>query len=216
MVSPVTNCSPIIRIATSTALRMMPRPLRANKPVKVPDKLFCFGVSISLPVNMRPHAAALTNIKLLWPTCSFQLPWLILSLINRSRVAISGIRSNASAKHISAMPSWEDSANSCKRPCTIPALPLPLLRSRKVWAKSNASSWMRWFISSEILLWSNKFWTQSVSARRQAVLISTSSSLFSLNSVIYSNWVWASLKCVLLSIIFMPTSCAYNNVLRDL
>ena len=65
MVSPVTNCSPIIRIATSTALRMTPRPLRAMIEVNKPDKLPCFGVSISLPVSIKPQAAALTNIKLL-------------------------------------------------------------------------------------------------------------------------------------------------------
>ena len=105
-----------MRIATSTALRIMPRPLRAKIPVSRLDRLFCCGVSINLPVSIKPQAAAFTNIKLLWPTWSFQLPWLILSLIKRSRVALSGIRSSASAKHINAMPSCEESENSCKRP----------------------------------------------------------------------------------------------------
>ncbi|MNC42623.1 hypothetical protein D3C75_914420 [compost metagenome] len=67
MVSPVTNCSPIIRIAASTALRMMPLPVRAKSEVRIPERLVCLGVSISLPVSMSPHAAALTNMRLLWP-----------------------------------------------------------------------------------------------------------------------------------------------------
>ena len=65
MVSPVTNCSPIMRMAASTALRIIPLPLRARSEVSKPDKLFCLGVSINLPVSIKPHAAAFTNMRLL-------------------------------------------------------------------------------------------------------------------------------------------------------
>ena len=47
----------------------------------------------------------------------------ILSRISASRVAASGMRSSASARHISATPSCDDSENSCIRPWTRPSRP---------------------------------------------------------------------------------------------
>lgn len=49
-----------------------------------------------LPVNSSP-VAALTNSDGLRPICDCQLPLLILSRIRASRVALSGMRSSASA-----------------------------------------------------------------------------------------------------------------------
>ena len=59
----------------------------------------------------------------LLPRCGAQSPCEILSRISASRVSASGIRSSASARHISATPSCEDSAYSCSRPWTMPARP---------------------------------------------------------------------------------------------
>ncbi len=69
-------------------------------------------MSTSLPVTSSPHAAAFTNSDGLRPTCARQSPWPILSRMRRSRVAASGMRSSASARHMSAMPSRESSENS--------------------------------------------------------------------------------------------------------
>ncbi len=66
--------------------------------------------------KQQPQVAALTNKDGLRPMCDCQLPLLILSRINASRVALSGIRNNASARHISATPSCDDSENSCNNP----------------------------------------------------------------------------------------------------
>ena len=56
-----------------------------------------------------------------------------------SRVATSGTRSTASAKHISATPSSELSENSCSSPCTKPARVLPSPRARMPPANRSAS-----------------------------------------------------------------------------
>jgi hypothetical protein len=55
------------------------------------------------------------------PTCVDQSPLLILSRIRRSRVAASGMRSSASARHMSAMPSRLSSENSSISASTPPA-----------------------------------------------------------------------------------------------
>ncbi|CSP79886.1 Uncharacterised protein [Shigella sonnei] len=124
MVSPVTNCSPIRRIAISTPLRISGSPLLPIMRFSERERLASLWVETSLPVNSSPQVAALTNSDGLRPMCDCQLPLLILSRINASRVALSGIRNNASARHISATPSCDDSENSCNNPWTIPARPL--------------------------------------------------------------------------------------------
>jgi hypothetical protein len=55
------------------------------------------------------------------PTCVDQSPLLILSRMSRSRVAASGTRSSASARHISATPSRLSSENSSINASTPPA-----------------------------------------------------------------------------------------------
>ena len=64
---------------------------------------------------------ALTNSDGDAPTCVDQSPLLILSRISRSRVAESGMRSSASARHMSAMPSRLSSENSSINASTPPA-----------------------------------------------------------------------------------------------
>ncbi|MNE10323.1 hypothetical protein D3C80_1030310 [compost metagenome] len=139
MVSPVTNCSPIRRMAMSTPLRIIGSPLlpmmRLSEEVR-PDSLW---VETSLPVSSRPQVAALTNSDGLLPRCGCQLPVLILSRIRASRVPLSGMRSSASARHISATPSWDDRENSCSRPWTMPARPPALFWLRSFSAMPAAS-----------------------------------------------------------------------------
>jgi len=95
--------------------------------VSADERFFSLFVPVSLPVSTSPQAAALTNMDCERPTCDFQSPWLILSRISASRVALSGMRSKASARHISATPSWLERENSC----TSAATPLPTGASRR-------------------------------------------------------------------------------------
>ena len=89
--------------------------------VRAAERVFSLDVLVSLPVSTRPQAAALTNSEGERPTCARQSPRLILSRISASRVALSGMRSSASARHISATPSWLESENSCTSAATPPA-----------------------------------------------------------------------------------------------
>ena len=140
MSSPVTNCSPIIRIARSTPLRISGSPpMPTSLPIadERPDSL-C--VATSFPVMSKPHVAAFTNSEGLLPRCDCHWPCAILSRISLSRVSVSGMRSSASARHMSATPSCEDNAYSCSRFCTIPARPDKALRSRKTRVRRCASA----------------------------------------------------------------------------
>lgn len=60
MVSPVTNCSPIRRIAVHMPLRISGSPLLLIMRSSERDRLASLWVDTSLPVNSKP-AAALTN-----------------------------------------------------------------------------------------------------------------------------------------------------------
>ncbi len=96
----------------STPLRISGSPRLPMMRVSAFDSPASLCVATSLPVSSRPQVAALTNNDGLWPRCDCQLPLLILSRISASRVALSGMRSSASARHISATPSWLDRENS--------------------------------------------------------------------------------------------------------
>ena len=125
MVRPVTNCSPIIRMATSTPARMIGSPERGDRAASARAERLCsLSVATSLPVSTRPQVAALTNSDGLCPTWARQSPAPSLSRISASRVAASGMRSSASARHISATPSWLESEYSWMSPST------PLERER--------------------------------------------------------------------------------------
>ena len=118
---PSTNCWPRRRIARSTPLRISGSPPLRNSDASACSSVPSLRESTSLPVTSSPHAAALTNSDGLRPTCARQSPWPILSRIRRSRVAASGMRSSASARHMSAMPSRESSENSSISASTPPA-----------------------------------------------------------------------------------------------
>ncbi len=124
IVWPVTNCSPIIRIAMSTPRRITGSPPRAISRVRAAESPASLLVATSLPVTTSPHVAALTNSDGDWPRWACQSPVPILSRISASRVGMSGMRSSASARHISATPSWLDSAYSRISPSTVPRVPL--------------------------------------------------------------------------------------------
>ena len=74
----------------------------------------------SPPVSIRPQTEALTSRFSDFPACRFQSPAFIFSAISRSWVAASGMRSSASARHISATPSWLDRPNSCMKASSVP------------------------------------------------------------------------------------------------
>ncbi len=86
MVSPVTNCSPIRRMAMSTPLRIIGSPLLPMMRLRDDVRPASLWVDTSLPVSSRPQVAALTNSDGLLPRCGCQLPVLILSRIRASRV----------------------------------------------------------------------------------------------------------------------------------
>ena len=116
-----------MRIAMSTPRRMTGSPQRAMSRVRAAERLRSLTVAVSLPVTTRPQLAALTKSDRPPPTCDFQSPVEILSRISASRVAVSGILSNASARHISATPSWLESEYSC----TSPSTPEPVCFARR-------------------------------------------------------------------------------------
>ncbi|SAI07293.1 Uncharacterised protein [Bordetella trematum] len=173
MVSPVTNCSPIMRMATSTPLRINGSPPRASNRPRAELRPRSLCVATSLPVTIRPQAAALTNIDGLWPRWAFQSPSRILSRIRASRVAVSGMRSNASARHMRATPSCDDSENSCNRPCTRPALPAAPLRSRRPRTTCSASRRQRCAISGGKVAACTSAGRMAGSGRRQARVIAS-------------------------------------------
>ena len=90
MVSPVTNCSPIMRIAMSTPVRISGSPPRADHLAqRALDSRLSLCVDTSLPVSSRPQVAALTNSDGLWPR--WLLPVAVADLVADQRVARGGV-----------------------------------------------------------------------------------------------------------------------------
>ena len=118
---------------------MIGSPLRAMSRVSAADKPCSLVVVTSLPVSTRPQVAALTNRDGLMPRWARQSPGASLSRISASRVAASGMRSKASARHISATPSWLESEYSWIRPST----PLDRVFARSFITSEPASASMR-------------------------------------------------------------------------
>ena len=108
-------------MARSTPFRISGSPPLRTSDANAVSSVPSLRESTILPVTSRPHAAALTNSDGDAPTCVDQSPLLILSRIRRSRVAASGMRSSASARHMSAMPSRLSSENSSISASTPPA-----------------------------------------------------------------------------------------------
>ncbi|CFP13050.1 Uncharacterised protein [Bordetella pertussis] len=113
-----------MRMAMFTPLRTSGSPPLPIRRVSALDSDCSLLTATSLPVIIRPQVAALTNSDCDPPMCERQSPCTILSRIRASRVARSGMRNSASARHISATPSWLDSENSWISPSTPPPLRL--------------------------------------------------------------------------------------------
>jgi hypothetical protein len=126
-------------MARSTPWRTSGSPPRRSSRASALPSPSSLWVAVSLPVSSRPQVAALTNSDGLRPRCARQSPRPILSRMSASRVAASGVRSSASARHIRATPSWEDSAYSCSSACTSPSRPAWGARARS----APASRWAR-------------------------------------------------------------------------
>ena len=168
MVRPVTNCLPSKRIARSTPFRISGSPPLRRSEVTAASSAESLRESTSWPLTSNPHAAALTNSDGLLPTCARQSPRPILSRINRSRVAGSGMRNSASARHISATPSRESSENSSISASTPPAV----LRAARTPCASDAAR--RWVAASACgvnAASSNSAWTAAASSMRYAAAI---------------------------------------------
>jgi hypothetical protein len=122
MVRPSTNCSPIILTAAPTAWRITGSPSRAVMRFRKPPRsLFASSsTSTSRPVSISPQVEALTNRLSDWPRWLPQSAEPIFSAISRSRVSASGVRSSASARHISASPSRVPSENCWRKLSTTP------------------------------------------------------------------------------------------------
>ena len=141
MVSPVTNCSPIMRIAMSTPLRISGSPPRATTWRSVLDRPAVAVRGHQLAGQQQTPGRGVDEQRRALPE--------VRSASRRRRSCrgsarrgwpASGMRSSASARHISATPSCELSANSCSRPCTRPARPLARARSRTPPAMRSASA----------------------------------------------------------------------------
>ena len=155
----------------STPLRTIGSPPRLTMRRSAALRPLSLCVATSRPVSSRPQVAALTNSDGLCPRCCCQLPWPILSRMSASRVAASGMRSSASARHISATPSFDDSANSCSRPCTRPARPLSSARSRTLCDRRNASACVCCACASLMLAWLSRPGSSSGSGCRVAAVM---------------------------------------------
>src|SRR5690606_11765945 len=107
MVRPMTNWWPMIRIAWRTARRTTGSPTRPTRRLNAPGTSWRV-MSLRLtrrPVSISPQVEALTSTDSLWPRCFSQSASPSLSRISLSAVSWSGMRSSASATHISSTPS---------------------------------------------------------------------------------------------------------------
>ena len=104
---PMTNWWPMMRIAWRTARRITGSPARPTRRFSAPVKSRRVSSArlTSWPVSIRPQVEALTKTESLVPMCFFQSASPSLSRISLSAVALSGMRSSASATHMSSTPS---------------------------------------------------------------------------------------------------------------
>ncbi len=107
MVRPMTNWWPMIRIAWRTASRITGSPTRPTRRLKAlwTSRRVSSARSTRWPVSIRPQVEALTSTESDRPMWRFQSASPSLSRISLSAVSSSGMRSSASATHISSTPS---------------------------------------------------------------------------------------------------------------
>ncbi len=142
IVRPMTNCSPISRIACRIATRTTGSPARATtRSYQLAGSLAdSASICVSLPVSISPQVDALTSSDGLCPRCFCQSPRESLSRISRSAVSASGMRNSASATHISSTPSCVDKSYCCRND-SMPAL--PACRARTASTQPRARALMR-------------------------------------------------------------------------
>ena len=116
IVRPSTNCSAITFIACRTANRTTGSPARATKRSYHArgSRASSRSMRVSRPVSISPHVDALTSNESEAPRWFSQSPRASLSRISASAVAVSGMRSSASAMHISSTPSGVDRSYCCR------------------------------------------------------------------------------------------------------
>ena len=167
MVWPSTKCRPSTRIAWSSAWRRTGSPRRCSSRVShAPGSASCSRFArTTRPVSISPQVDALTRSEPLRPRWRDHSPALSLSRISRSAVSASGIRSNASARHISMMPSRVLSWYSCRNAST-PSWSPPARRTRP--ASSSARARMRALVRSSTAASSSSSATQAASSARWA------------------------------------------------
>src|SRR6516225_8512124 len=175
MVRPMTNCRPMISIAAVIAWRTTGSPERATNRRRTVRKSCAVGAARSRrPVSISAQVEALTKIDSEWPRWLPQSAAPILSRISRSTVSVSGMRSNASARHNSATPSGDDSAYSWRN-ASMP--PLPRRSRRTAATKRRALSAMRSCMSAGISAAARMRATALVSSSRQVSRIAARSSV---------------------------------------
>ena len=124
MLRPITYWWPMMRIACRMAVRTIGSPLRLISRPSVDRKFLCAlsDNATSFPVSISPQVEALTSTDELLPRCDSQSASPSLSAISFSAVSSSGMRSNASARHIRTTPSSEERSYSCmkasSKPCS--------------------------------------------------------------------------------------------------
>src|SRR5579859_729435 len=122
----------------------------------------------SLPVSIRPQVDTLTNNDSLWPRCFFQLASPSLSRISLSAVPLSGIRSSASATHISSTPSSEDRSYWRMKDSTA-LWSLARRRTRDTRSAARSITFSR--STGGKVAWASRSLTASVSSRSQAAVM---------------------------------------------
>ena len=143
MVAPSTNCSPMILTAAPTARRITGSPSRPASRRMKPGRSApaSSSGSISLPVSIRLQVEALTRMDSEAPAWLAQSAEAIFSAISLSRVSSSGVRSRASARHISARPSRVERLNSCRKLSTTPWRRAPRRAARTRAVASSSTAW---------------------------------------------------------------------------
>ena len=132
MVSPSTNWRPISFMARPTAVRITGSPSRLTAARRWPTTPGSRSSS-TLPVSIKAQVEAFTRLEADLPRWRPQSEGAILSSISASIVSASGTRSNASAKHISAMPSSVERPYSARKTSISPGLV-----ELRIWRTSSA------------------------------------------------------------------------------
>ena len=130
MLSPNTNWRPISRIARDTAARIIGSPIRLIAPFSAPVRPGLRSSS-TFPVSKRAQVEALTSDEADCPRWRPQFDGAILSSISASMVTASGTRSNASARHIRAMPSSVDRPYSARNTSIRPGVDVARMRATR-------------------------------------------------------------------------------------